>query len=132
WGLLCSLIVGPERTSQPSQLRKKVWHLHRDHVPDDIQVDGEVGVAEHIPQAGYAAPLNIPLASSDIIRDALGGLAQDLKVSHDGVRHHRADSQALTIQPGAVLRDSLTRLDHVVNEQRHVTRHAATPTRSAA
>jgi hypothetical protein len=26
-------------------LRKEVWHFHGDHVPDDVQVDGEVGMA---------------------------------------------------------------------------------------
>ncbi len=53
--------------------------------PNDLEVDLEVAVDEHIAEGGYSAPVDFGLARLCLIAQTLRSLTEDLRVAKDGV-----------------------------------------------
>jgi hypothetical protein len=61
------------------------WNLDQSPVADEITVDPEVVMDEHVAHPGDLSPGDARRSCSERGGHTLGGLSQNLEVAHDGV-----------------------------------------------
>jgi hypothetical protein len=79
-----------QKKQDPSPRRRK---LGSDDIPHEIEIYTEVIVDELVSHARHLTPGHTWNSLSQIRRHALGGLADDLQISDDGVLNHRRDEE---------------------------------------
>lgn len=77
-----------------------------DGIPDNLNIHSEVAVYKYIPEPGDLPPFDVPVLTSDLFRDVLGGLSYDFQVADDRVQGPFIDPELLgTMHPGRVATD---------------------------
>ena len=74
-----------ELPQEVRQLDLQARHLHEGDIADDVEVDAEVVVNQHVPHPCDLAPSDARRASAKGVRDALGSLPEDFKVAKNRV-----------------------------------------------
>jgi hypothetical protein len=72
-------------TQESDDARPRGGKLRGDHVPHEIEIDTEVVVDKLVPHACHLTPRHTRRSLSQIRRHPLCGLADNLKIPHNGV-----------------------------------------------
>lgn len=73
----------------------RIGELSNHDIPDQLKVNAEVVMNELVPHPGHLPPWHTRRTLAQWLRDALGGLANNLQVADDGILDHRPGEELI-------------------------------------
>ena len=74
----------------------KRWNLILDHVPDNVFIEPEVAMSEHVTKSRYLPPFNRRVLKANVLWNLLRGLAKDEKAPEGSIAGQLFGKELLT------------------------------------
>src|SRR3990172_3554430 len=117
------LVSGEIGRKDSLHLLKEPRDLPLDDIPNDLLVDGRIGMNGDVAEAGDAAPFDFWITVPDLSRNVPCGLAGDLQVPHDRVEGLLISDKLFQRHGFGVAQDLPAAVAHVLQVETRVTRH---------